>query len=76
MSNMVALSQLQCRALSAYYSTDHPAARPPVDVADLVHDGKPYITIKKSGETLAIYRVRNNGQLKRMSRCPKEVMDV
>ena len=36
-------------------------------------DGKEYVTLRNVNGTLAVYRVRNNGALKRLRRWPEEL---
>jgi hypothetical protein len=62
------------RAIAAYVRTSE-AASPelPSDsgVADL--DGKIYVVLENASRILAIYRVRNDGMLKRLRRWPIEL---
>jgi hypothetical protein len=66
------------RAIAAYYRTakadgvtaiDHPAGGG--DVVE--HEGKTYVVLANVNGTLAVYRVRTSGQLKRLRRWPAEV---
>jgi hypothetical protein len=68
------------RALAAYYRTasrtgativDQPAGGG--DVAE--HDGKTYVVLSNVRGTLAVYRVRTDGVLKRLRRWPEEVAE-
>ena len=62
------------RAIAAYVRTSE-AASPemPSDsgVADL--DGKIYVVLENASRILAVYRVRNDGMLKRLRRWPIEL---
>jgi hypothetical protein len=65
------------RAHAAYY------AHPWGDVLDqpsrggelVTHEGKQYVVLSNSHRTLAVYRVRPSGQLKRLRRWPVAVAD-
>jgi hypothetical protein len=65
------------RAVAAYYRTatsvivDQPAGSG--DVVD--HEGKTYVVLSNVRGTLAVYRVRTSGQLKRLKRWPREVAE-
>jgi hypothetical protein len=69
------------RALAAYYRQpqDFPGAvwNPPhpssPDVVE--HNGRQYVVLHNVNGTLAVYRVRNTGQLRRLRRWPAEVAD-
>lgn len=39
----------------------------------VVHDDKAYIALRNNSDTLAVYRVRNDGILKRLRRWPAAV---
>lgn len=65
------------RAFAAYFRTaaggvvDQPAnTSGPVD-----HEGKTYVVLHNVRGTLAVYRVRTSGQLKRLKRWPAEVAE-
>jgi hypothetical protein len=66
---------LQRRAMAAYFRTadvpspDQPAGDPEV----IEHDGKLYVVLSNTGRALAVYRVQNNGILRRMKRWPREI---
>lgn len=65
------------RAIAAYYRTatatmvDQPAGGG--DVVE--HEGKTYVVLSNVRGTLAVYRVRTSGQLKRLRRWPAEVAE-
>jgi hypothetical protein len=67
------------RALAAYYRTENRAGvipDAPSGWGDVVeHQGLTYVVLANSYRTLAVYRVRTSGQLKRLRRWPKEVAD-
>jgi hypothetical protein len=64
-------TDLTRRAFAAYFRSggfDVP------DGADVVeHDGKLYVVLSNVSGTLAVYRVRGSGALRRMKRWPREV---
>lgn len=69
----MALDELLQRALAAYFrsgGTDQPAARAcGVETVE----GLQYAVLRNGGGVLAVYRVRNDGMLKRLKRWPKEL---
>jgi hypothetical protein len=76
MTNPVTDNELRRRAVAAYYRTaqtngdlDTPSGGG--DVAEF--DGKMYVVLSNIRGTLAVYRVQNNGMLRRMKRWPREV---
>jgi hypothetical protein len=60
------------RAWRAYQSTDSAAAEQPVDhcSSERVLGGLRYVVLRNNRRTLAVYRVRNSGLLRRMKRWP------
>ena len=65
-------ADLERRALAAYFRSggfDQPAGGG--DVVE--HDGKLYVVLQNVRGTLAVYRVRGSGALRRMKRWPVEV---
>ena len=72
------MSPLEQRALSAYFKYNDGMGQPmqPSDPETVEIDGKRYIVLSNTHETLAVYRVRTvNGKdaLKRLKRLPKEL---
>jgi len=63
------LSSLESRALAAYYRVS-PNADIPSAPDQFVHDGHRYVVLSNIRGLLAVYRVRNDGQLKRLRRWP------
>jgi hypothetical protein len=62
------------RALAAYFRTGGEYADIPANTSGVVeHNGKAYVELHNGGGTLAVYRVRNDGYLKRLRRWPKAV---
>jgi hypothetical protein len=62
------------RAFAAYFREggfDQPAG----DSGVVEHEGKEYVELHNTNGTLAVYRVRNDGKLKRLRRWP-EALDV
>jgi hypothetical protein len=72
------VDDLTRRAIAAYYRTAHQdgatATDQPSDASGVVeHEGKTYVVLVNVNGTLAVYRVRTSGQLKRLRRWPAEV---
>jgi len=61
------------RALSAYYGNDGMDEPSKAASGVVKHDGLDYVCLRNSHRTLAVYRIRNDGSLKRMRRYPKEL---
>jgi len=67
------------RAIAAYFRTpvggsDGVFIEGPAWGADVVeHDGKQYVVLQNSRGPVAVYRVQNDGALRRMKRWPTEV---
>lgn len=63
------------RAMAAYFKSgaiDQPASSiSQVESIGELH----YAVLRNGGGTLAVYRVRNDGMLKRLKRWPKEITD-
>jgi hypothetical protein len=73
-------ADLTRRALAAYYRTAASdgvvAIDQPAGGGDVVeHDGRLYVVLRNAAGTLAVYRVRGSGALRRMKRWPREVAD-
>jgi len=71
-------NDLRRRALAAYYraETREPGIVPtqPVGNGDVVElEGRRYVVLNHTEGVLAVYRVRNDGQLRKMRRPPKEI---
>jgi hypothetical protein len=67
-------SKLMSRAFAAWFrsgGTDMPAASSSLWVID----GKHYVTLENVNGLLACYRLTNEGQLKRLKRLPKELLE-
>ena len=69
------MDDLTTRAFAAYfreaktrgaYSPDQPANDSGIEQ----HDGRDYVVLRNVNGTLAVYRVRNDGLLKRLRRWP------
>jgi hypothetical protein len=60
------------RALGAYFRTGGEYSMQPSGSASGVefHNGKAYVALRNGGGLLAVYRVQNNGILKRLRRWP------
>jgi hypothetical protein len=64
------------RAFSAYFRTSGENAAIPNSGSDMYeHNGKHYVVLWNVNGVLAVYRVRNNGALKRLRRWPAEMED-
>jgi hypothetical protein len=61
------------RAMAAFLRTDTGAPFPASTSSVQEHDGKFYVELHNVNGTLAVYRIRNDGILKRMKRWPKEI---
>ncbi len=62
------------RAMAAWFRTGGPNAPIPANTSSVEeHDGKFYVELHNVNGTLAVYRIRNDGILKRMKRWPLEV---
>jgi hypothetical protein len=62
------------RAFAAWFragAIDQPANSSGVRM----HDGKQYVVLENARGTMAVYRVRNDGKLKRLRRWPTEVAE-
>jgi len=61
------------RALAAWYRSGE-AKAPSQDSATIEHEGLHYVRlVSDAGDTMAVYRVTNQGTLKRMKRPPKAI---
>jgi hypothetical protein len=73
------MDDLGRRALAAYFRTasqDNLVVDQPINDPALVeHAGKTYVVLFNVRGPLAVYRVRNDGLLKRLKRWPREVAD-
>ncbi|MGC9543602.1 hypothetical protein [Streptomyces sp. UG1] len=65
-------SSLESRALAAYFryqggdTIDQPSL-----CEEAEHDGLNYVVLSNQHRTLAVYRVQNSGQLRRLKRWPQ-----
>jgi hypothetical protein len=74
------MDDLTRRAFAAYFRTaaqDGPAAvdQPANTSGPVEHQGKTYVVLENVRGTLAVYRVRTSGQLKRLRRWPAEAAE-
>jgi hypothetical protein len=66
--------QLTDAAFAAYHRSDGDTAPIPANASGVVeHGGKVYVRLVNANGTLAVYRVRNDGALKRLARWPAQV---
>jgi hypothetical protein len=72
-------ADLERRALAAYYRSapGWPATldQPSGGAFVVEHDGRLYVVLSNVRGTLAVYRVRGSGALRRMKRWPREVAE-
>jgi len=73
------VDDLTRRAFAAYFRVERDAdaiVDQPSNASGVVtHEGKQYVVLHNVRGTLAVYRVRNSGQLKRLRRWPAGVAD-
>jgi hypothetical protein len=74
------MDDLTRRAFTAYFRTSQAhhlgVTDQPANTAGVVHhDGKTYVELHNARGTLAVYRVRTSGALKRLKRWPAEVAE-
>jgi len=65
----MSMTDIENRALAAYYRTGYQPKQHSY-TATVEHNGLTYVTIYNTYELLAVYRVRNDGVLKRLKRWP------
>jgi hypothetical protein len=72
-------NELKRRALAGYWrfaKLGEQLAAPDATRADVIEiAGLQYVTLTSSGSLLAVFRVRNDGKLKRLVRPPKQLKD-
>ena len=63
------------RALAAYYRSAGSDGydKPANTSGEAEHDGHRYVVLRNTGGVLAVYRIRNDGKLKRLRRWPTEI---
>lgn len=65
------------RAIAAYFRSSGPGQPMPANTSSVVeHEDKFYVELHNVNGTLAVYRIRNDGILKRLKRWPKEVEET
>ena len=62
------------RALAAYFRTGGDEQTSTADVVE--HEGLNYVVLSSATSTLAVYRIRNDGVLRRMRRWPPAIENV
>jgi hypothetical protein len=71
------VDDVMARAFAAYFKTakrDGYRADQPANYSDVMSaDDRDYAVLRNCNGTLAVYRVRNNGYLKRLKRWPAEL---
>jgi hypothetical protein len=59
------------RAITAYYRFGGEFLQQPANTSGVTeHNGKQYVVLKNVNGVLAVYRITNTGQLKRLKRWP------
>jgi hypothetical protein len=74
------MDDLTRRAFAAYFRSQNDGGYTIVDQpantsGPVEHEGKTYVVLENVRGTLAVYRVRTSGQLKRLRRWPAEVAE-
>lgn len=65
------MDDLTKRAMAAYFKFSEGADQPSAGGSGCVeHEGKQYVVLQSVRGLLAVYRVRNDGMLKRLKRWP------
>ena len=66
------------RAQAAYFRSEGEGACIPRGESDLLCDeeGKYYVALSNCNGVLAVYRVRNDGMLKRLKRWPRAITEI
>ena len=65
------MDEITRRAFSAYFrSGGDDVAQPASSSGPVTHDGKQYVVLDNVNGVLAVYRLRNDGKLKRLRRWP------
>src|SRR6185437_15157903 len=59
------------RAFAAYFRSPDSRDQPSGESGVREHDGKSYVVLFNVNGTLAVYRIRNDGMLKRLRRWPE-----
>jgi hypothetical protein len=72
------MDELTSRAMTAWFRAGRAAGladpdQPANDSGPVVHEGKRYVVLRNVRGVLAVYRVRNDGVLKRLKRWPPEL---
>jgi hypothetical protein len=71
------MDELTTRAMTAWFRACRAegaiADQPANDSGPVVHEGKQYVVLRNVRGVLAVYRVRNDGVLKRLKRWPSEL---
>ena len=64
------------RAMAAYFRTESGTAQQPANNSDVYTlEQKRYVVLRNINGPLAVYRIRNDGILRRMRRWPKQIAD-
>lgn len=70
------MSDLLQRSMAAFFRHDQAATtnQPSTSLSgEVEHDGKSYVVLRNVNGVLAVYRVRNDGVLKRLKRWPFDI---
>lgn len=68
-------AELLKRSMAAYFRSGEGQPPSTSDSGLMVHNGHQYMVLRNSSGTLAVYRVRNDGMLKRLKRWP-DALDI
>ena len=72
------MTDLSTRARRAYFAAAsregfNSPPQPASPDLEITHDGKPYVVLDNCRGTLAVYRLKGDGKLRRLKRWPKAV---
>jgi hypothetical protein len=68
------MTEIETRAFRAYFRMAGPNAdQPSSDSGEIEVAGKQYVALRNVNGVLAVYRIKNNGALRRLIRWPAEI---
>jgi len=73
--NIEHLTEYERRALAAYYRSNEGFVDEPGTVEEVEHEGLEYVVLTNIYGPLAVYRITNQGPLRRLKRWPEAVGD-
>ena len=69
------LARMGSRAMTAYFRHTPPEKVVQPDMPEMIEiEGLRYVVVHRAGNVLAVFRVQNTGQLRRMRRPPKPLL--